>query len=94
MSKEVLKQVKAISNNNDITVMEVTTNKCTYTVQLHYVKKWSDKYGYVYNYFNTINDFIKFHNIDDTEYNMSNNDDILPFEQNMKVANIDIHNKD
>jgi hypothetical protein len=77
---EQLLSVKSIVNNTllDFTILEVTTNKRTYNVSLEFEPVFTKTYGMIYNYKQSLDDWLKENNIKTDIYNYSDNKDTIP----------------
>lgn len=93
---EQLLNVKSIVNNTllDFTILQVTTNKKTYNVTLNYKPVMTDRYGIIYKYTNTLEDWLQAHNIRTDIYDYSNNIDLIQRNSHnpLKCFTINIYN--
>lgn len=99
MKNEVLKSVKSLIANSSIIgfdIIEIKTNFNTYNIKMYFNSIQSDKYGKIRKYINNVIKFCNSNNIDVDDYfnSRDNNRDIMEFEQNLQVCNIDIYNND
>lgn len=95
-NNEQLLSVKSIVNNTllDFTILEVTTNKKKYNVTLNFTPVATDKFGIIYKYTNTLEDWLKKNNIKTDIYDFSNNIDLIQRDSHnpLKCFNINIYN--
>lgn len=94
--KERLLSVTSIVNNSilDFTIVRLVTNLQSKNIVLRFEPVKSDKYGIVYKYINTIQDYCIKNNIDLSDYDIKSNIDILPIDKNnpLKVFELQVYN--
>lgn len=95
-NNEQLLSVRSIVNNTmlDFTILEVITNKKKYNITLKYKPIPTDKYGIVYKYINTLEDWLQKNNIKTDIYDYSNNTDLIQRDEHnpLKCFAINIYN--
>ena len=84
---EQLLSVRSIVNN---TLLDFTI----YNVTLNFKPVVTDKYGIIYKYTNTLEDWLQAHNIKTDIYDFSNNIDLIQRDEHnpLKCFNINIYN--
>lgn len=97
MQKEKLLRVTSIINDSmlDFTIINLVTNFKSKNIVLRFKPEKSDKYGVVYKYINTIQDYCIKNNIDLSDYDIKNNIDILPIDKNnpLRVFGLQVFNE-
>jgi len=90
---EQLLNVRSLVNNTllDFTILEVTTSKRVYNVTLNFKPVATDKFGIVYKYTNSLEDWLQAHNIKTDLYDYSDNKDTIARDPHNPLQTISIN---